>query len=74
MGQPLEATSSGIQYLRTPKDRFFVFFLNHGREARLPIDIMCGPPPGLAQSQSQFARNPVSKVRWIRRSKPRGKC
>lgn len=23
---------------------FTPFFLNHGREARLPIDIMCGPP------------------------------
>ena len=47
----------------TPKDWFHTF-LNHGREAQLPIDIMYGPPPGQpqSQSQSQFARNLVSKM------------
>lgn len=41
---------------------FTPFFLNHGREVRLPIDIMYGPPPDQPQSPSQFAENLVSKT------------
>ena len=52
-----EALPATLLAMRTSVNRttgFTPFFLEHGREARLPVDMIAGPPPGQATTLDRY--------------------
>ena len=53
-----EALPATLLAMRTSVNRttgFIPFFLEHGREARLPVDMIAGPPPGQSTTLDRYA-------------------
>ena len=52
-----EALPATLLAMRTSVNRttgFTPFYLEHGREARLPVDMVAGPPPGQSISLDKY--------------------
>ena len=52
-----EALPATLLAMRTSVNRttgFTPFYLEHGREARLPVDMIAGPPPGQSTSLDRY--------------------
>ena len=52
-----EALPATLLAMRTSVNRttgFTPFFLEHGREAQLPVDMIAGPPPGQSTTLDRY--------------------
>ena len=55
-----KALPATLLAMRTSVNRttgFTPFFLEHGHEARLPVDMIAGPPPGQSTTLDRYTEN-----------------